>query len=57
MTTENINLGMGSEKSAHENAPEQQTQPSEGAVDNQGNPVAVHVWFIPGDPAGPNQGQ
>jgi hypothetical protein len=57
MTNENINLGIGSEKPAHENPPEQQVQQPEGIIDNQGNPIVVHTDHTPGDPGGPNQGQ
>ena len=57
MTTENINLGVGSEKPTHENSPEQQVQQPEGTIDNQGNPIVVHTDHTPGDPGGPNQGQ
>ena len=57
MTTENINLGVGSEKPTHENPPEEVQQQPEGTIDNQGNPIVVHIWHTPGDPSGPNQGQ
>jgi hypothetical protein len=57
MTTENIILGIGSEKPTHENPPEQETPQSEGTIDNQGNPVIVPSDHTPGDPGGPNQGQ
>ena len=55
MTTENINLGVGSETPTHENPPEQPVQLPEGTIDNQGNPIVVHVWHTPGELV--NQGQ
>ena len=57
MTTENINLGVGSERLSHENPPEEVQQQPAGTIDNQGNLIPVHEWHTPGDPGGPNQGQ